>query len=681
MIHPLDTSEDFQKYAKLVPEYQKPRSKRAEAELKKLTHDGKNEALPENEAQRNIRIIQEVVRGKVEQLQGNLIWKKHLHIAKEGGRNIVVGCTDEEYQQAPRTDLKTFQDILSDPTERIAFTRKEKLANARHINISPKRISNTLLRNLGLDEFLPEKGMRQEDQVARRAQAIPALKEMLDALAPFSLPHEQELAKMHYFRLFRLGAGKNEGKVLGTQAVGNKKILFMTDLHGAYRRIDHIQDGYSEEIATLIEIENTVEDVDVSLSTEWEQTKDPEQLKEVKAKLLGLVQKLRFVTNANKQKMRDQIEAAVTLETVYTIPEKKKSSLGGGQGVTQPARTIVKLNPGAARARINTTHLHVGKRIDEITAIKKYLAEDQTRIEVSIEAQTQPFTQFHETVRKMHEQFHIYQLARPMDENERKTAIRNLRSLRRKSAFATSPIMMFEPYQAFAMVMVEQIDSTIEELMKKEDPSARQKAASEFTKIYLMTKIQRFYTELQAVYAKFISGDELPDFEKLDDELARIYKFISLKDVAKGIETKEFNAVFGDLYHLVHGLRKDSDKARQALITGTDETVAKPFIDMIRNRFKNFDFVQLMGKIGTKPNEPEGHQGPEGNTTNGAQAIDTVSASTDGAPNDVFGQVSMEVADSAGQILTDVIAIEPQADGGFDDLDKSILDDDPARAD
>ncbi len=592
---------DFTVYQKLVPEYALPMTRRAQAELQSLLFDEDGKPLPEREAGRNIRMFQERIRSKIEQLAPNLIWHSKLHEVPEGGRMVTVGSTEEEFERSPRTDLKAFQEILTAGTERMAFKRGEQYVTARNIVIDPANISNTLLENLGLTEFIPPKGMKREKQLAHRAKAIPAIKEMLEGLEAFTLSHELERSKLRYFRLFRVNGGKNGGMVLGTQVIGDQKILFLTDLHGAHRRIGHIFKGYDEEISTLQAIQSTVRDVDVSISTEWQKTKDPLRIQEVKAQLLGLVDKLRFVTNAHKKKMKEQIEAAVTMETVYTRPAKRKPTLGGVMKVVRPAKTIVALNPGATRARINTSHLHVGKRIEEIAAIKQYLIEDETRVQTYIEGQSRPFVEFYDTVNQLHEQLKVYQLDRPMTEKERARVIANLGSLERRCSFASTPIMMFEPYQTFGAVMIGYIHHTVEALQRGEEPSARNEAAGEFTKIYLITKIQRFYSELQALYVEFFSGNKTPNFDALVEKISTMDLMLSKKTIAPRIATGDFNKVFGELYHLVNSIRSRARKAKSSQIESNDTKAIRQYVKEMHDRIKNFDFVELMGKIGREP--------------------------------------------------------------------------------
>ena len=597
-----DFSPEFQRYAELVPEFQIPVSKRATDTLKRLAYDEKGGVLPENEIRRNILIFIECVRAKVAQLESNPLWQTNLHEVITGSVATTVASTDKEFQNSPRTNLKLFQEILTSPTERVAFDPRlqpsgQNRVSARDIVIDPSIITKTVLENLGLEEFIAAPRTHQEEKVQLKARAIPAIKEMLQSLEPFTLSHETDRSKLRYFRLFRIGAGSNLGKVLGTQMIDNHKVLFLTDLHGGYRRIDLIHEQYSEEIATLQEIQQTVRDVDFRLSKEWQQTKDPEKLAEVKAKLNGLVDKLRFVTNEHKQKMRDQIEAAATLESVYTIPALERRDRDGAYRVVQPAKTIVRLNPGATRARINTTPLHVGRRIQEIASIKRFLAVDQTRMQSYIEAQTLPFAEFHKTVRELHDKFKIYQLEKPMSAQDRARAIANLGILKHSCSASTTPIMMFEPYRTFAALMVQHIEKTVESLRKEEAPEARQEAAAEFTGIYLLTKVQRFYTDLQAVYARYLSGGKMPNYHELNALNARVsamHRELSTRDVATKITTAPMDRVFIELYHLSNSIRSRARKAMQGLDSGLSEEEIRPIILEIYDRIKGFDFVELM---------------------------------------------------------------------------------------
>lgn len=629
-----DISDDFNRYVALVPEFELPpevgarMGMRAEEVLKALIHNSKGELLGEKDIVRNIKTFQTGIRAKVQQLEGNAAWLSHLHPVREkiqprggdtvwlnplhsGGewfRDIPMASSDAEFLAAPRTDLKVFQEILSDSCERMAIGRKEKLVTAHDIVISPSRITETLLRNLGLSEFIPKKGtaaekdqrMTQDEKLARRAEAIPAIKDMLDSLEPLNLPHEQDPSEMRYFRLFRVHKGKNRGKILGTQMVNGEKVMFLAGLHSADRRIGHIHTNYAKEVETLAEINDTIGDVEGRISKDWKRTKQPENLAEVKKKLLGLVDQLKFVTDENKVKMRGQIDAAVTMETVYTLPKKRIREKG--RMVIRPEKTIVALNPGATLARINTSHLHVGNRLAKMGEIEGFLSKDSVRLKTFVAAQTKALANFYTTVRQREHELKIYKLNRPMSKDEREKAIGNLESLKRTCDPETTPIMLFEPYLSFATEAVKRLDGAIAALKKLEDGEsrpARIEAVTEFTKVYLVAKIQKFYVGIQQLYAKFLSDGKVLTSGELDaliDELKTLDDELVTVDVDPQTPTKDFNPVIGDLYRLIHGVRKDANNVKTELTRENDKAVSMA-MGLLHDRIKYFDFAATMKKV------------------------------------------------------------------------------------
>lgn len=154
--------------------------------------------------------------------------------------------SDRDFTEAPRTFTKTAQDILTEPEDRMVTSRDEDV-DLKSIVVSPCRVNPTLLKNLGLDEYLPPRGTRVVKRMEAYVAAIPAIKKMFGSLKPVRYPGREEeagLSDLRYFRLMRMGGGPNEGMILGTQSIrktaGDEqgdKILFKTDLYGAERRV------------------------------------------------------------------------------------------------------------------------------------------------------------------------------------------------------------------------------------------------------------------------------------------------------------------------------------------------------------------------------------------------------------------------------------------------------------
>ncbi|MDA1060956.1 MAG: hypothetical protein O3B47_04140, partial [bacterium] len=112
----------------------------------------------EREVERQLEIFRIAIRAKIDQLIGNHVW------AERGG------TTEQQFREVPRTFPKTVQEVLTHPTERMVFQREELMskedlqAAISSVIIDPRRITNTLLTNLGLEEFIPPKRTKREKQ-------------------------------------------------------------------------------------------------------------------------------------------------------------------------------------------------------------------------------------------------------------------------------------------------------------------------------------------------------------------------------------------------------------------------------------------------------------------------------------------------------------------------------------
>ncbi len=101
---------------------------------------------------RKLREVQIIVRSKIAQLLGNELW------LRKGP------ATEKEWENSPRTLVKTLIEILCHQSERMAFSMEELGTEEytkqaiKSIPIDPRRITDNLLESLGLDEYLPEKG-------------------------------------------------------------------------------------------------------------------------------------------------------------------------------------------------------------------------------------------------------------------------------------------------------------------------------------------------------------------------------------------------------------------------------------------------------------------------------------------------------------------------------------------
>jgi len=513
-----DISEDLLKYQELNPAYSNLAGKSDQRALDDINNSkfkkGTSEELNFKEKVRRIEMFRTAIRAKIEQMEGNVTWR-------EKG-----GSTDQEFRSAPRTFVKTVQEVLSHPTERMVFQRSDDFFDGlKDIIIDPRRITNTLLANLGLEEYIPPKGTLQQKQLELRALAIPEIRENFRDLEPIILPgQEHDQGDLKYFRLMRIGAGSKRGYIIGTQHIDGDKILFQTDLYGAGRRLLHIEQSYAEEIRKLKWIEMVLNEIYAKLDN-WSDVKNTKELDAIRDSLEECVKSLEFVRDEHKKRLLERIKRCLALR--------------GKDGRLN--------NPSAKRAAIKAAVGDTGKRFKDIENIWAHVGKDKARVRGLIEQQERPFDEFCAEVRKLHDRFRILQENPSLDDAEKDRIIRNLKERQKNVSH-----LVFEPYLSFGEKFTEQINKVIAALGDNDIP----RAATEFIKVYLITKLVETHNDLQKVYEDLSLYSDKLHPETLLSEIKAINGRLSSHDVAPGIATKEYDDAYGEVYHLFNSLKK-----------------------------------------------------------------------------------------------------------------------------
>ncbi len=618
--------EEFSRYSKLNPEFDMPMTPRAEALLKSIFVDKTGNELPVKKIAQNIEIFRERIRAIVPQLEKSSRWQELLRRAHDqqqspdhaGNLPLQVAPDFYQFKQSPPTVYRHIQEIFTEPTEYIIYSRDDaddKVWNLSDIVIDPSRISNAVLVSLGLEHYIPSKGLSKAEKIAARARAIPEIKEMMADLEPFTLSYDTQRSGLRYFRLMRIHSGKNRGYVLGTQRTHGKKVLFKTDLHGAHRRIDHIvRDNYSKEIGTLERIVSVIAEIDAKVATSWHELKGTAEMEEMSRELAGVVDELQFVQNEHKIKIKELIAACVSFKQRYVLEEKRGLNSRGETVIKRPRQEKEIYNPGAMRARWNTVKNFVVQREEEIQKIAPYLAGDQERIKTFIARQKAPFKRFYLSVERMHGEFKILDVSEPMSSKDSSKIAMNLLAIKAECSPEDNngkpPKIVFEPYLAFAQQMAMHIDKTVSCL--RSTPMKQKEAASEFIKIYLVSKIEYFFHELQKFYDEFLSGEfdpeKMPDFQKMEKAIERLGFLIFAKRVGAKIDgqmisTPEYDNIFACIYALLEDLKTHAQEHTRAEEPqkGQDETGAPAEIKKSRAQMKksvkDFKFDALLRKI------------------------------------------------------------------------------------
>ncbi len=475
----------------------------------------------------------------------------------------------DEAETAVRTFLKTVQEVLSHPDDRRAFDRGED--DVDNIIIDPLLITDTLLTNLGLAQYIPEKGTKEPEKVSQRAKAIPDIKEMLKHLEPMRLPGQQD-HELKYFRLMRMSGGENEGMILGTQVINGQKVIFKTDLYGSGRRLAHIEARYLEEIDLLQKIAGVIKNALAHLS-DWASISE-DDLAEIRDGILECVDSLENVENKDKVALHEQLEKSLTL----------RDSLG-------------RYNPGATTSRLIKAQTHLTSRIMEIEAISRYLTVDKLKMRGLVAEQVNPIEKFLATVATTHHSFRLLKPESEMSPAKKAEILRNLKGLK-----AISDQQKYEPFLSFGRKFSAQLEKAHAALQNDD----RRTAAHEFTKVYLVAKMERAYKEIQSAYSKISLQGDTTDPVTLYAEIKSIHSRLQDHNVAPDIKTTEYDQAFIELYHLLNSLKKrlreiapaqqdfDFDDRAEPVAAPTAREAKKSRIDEVLERVEK---IPAVGKV------------------------------------------------------------------------------------
>ena len=417
--------------------------------------------------------------------------------------------TVNEWRKYPRHIMRTLQETLCDPTDYIISPRKELDEKDEHGNniglrkamssiiINPKRINDTLLENLGLEEFscrpTEEKPRTTTtERLQRYTEAIPEIRRILMSLEFIRRPNEQHrpIGQLKYFRMMRIGEGEDlastnphAGTILGTQINNGNRILFRTDLHGADRRLIHIDHTYQDEQEKLQTIQEAIKSVDRHSET-WSGPQNQAKRNELHAALLNIIQSLEHIKNYHKKRLRRNLKSYLNLI---------------GQG-----------NPGAAQWDLERAQINIGKRIENMDYISGHLKQDERRVQRLILDQEKPYASFLKDVESIKDEFS------DTTEIDPTTLRPQLQALRKN----IQENMKFEPYLSVGQQCCTAIEQTLRDLAVCDMESA----GESFLRVYSITKLERAYFKVTKANRDLaLRGEENADPKAVLQRITHIY--------------------------------------------------------------------------------------------------------------------------------------------------------------
>jgi hypothetical protein len=457
-----------------------------------------------------------------------------------------------------RTIPKTLQEVFSPPPNRITTRRgQDPAVIIRNMDIDPARINDTLLRNIGLDSLVPEKGTGKEDRMSAAFEAIPHVCEVLMKMEEMLSP-AQGMGDRMPIRMLRMGEGPQEGMVFVTQANNsNHKTPSVMDLFAATRRIHHIRDTHTAEVDQLIGIQQQLEDIFDDIEN-WNKL-SVERKTEQKDDLLKMVDALKHVKNENKRKMKYWITFALGF----------RDSRG-------------RTNPNATRRKLTEAGDELKERLADIRSIAAHLGADAALLREELIRNGKPMKKFLTTVegmelRKDGAQLHLFREA-PLMPDAKQKVLRNLRQ-RRDDMEA----VRFEPYRSYAQTFIKWADNVIENI------DADQQTQPDFLALYLVTKLKKAHGIIMHAYEKIsLSGEDI-DHKQLLRRLEAAHEEFKGHKVKKDTAVPEnmreaFYEAFRAHHHFLNSLKK-----RLREIDEGEKTRDEAFL-AFKKRVSGFDF-------------------------------------------------------------------------------------------
>jgi len=369
---------------------------RVNEELTPIFYDRNGEVREHNDIVKRIKIYQVAIKWRVLQMLNNQDWADKR------------GNTEDVFKKSHRTFLKTTQEVLSADTDRIPFYRTD-IANPAKLQaafdaiiIDPSRINNKLLENLGLIQFIPPKRTLKEDQTEYRAKAIPEIRDMFQSLEPIQTITGRPYNNLRYFRMMRISKGDNEGYIIGTQNIDNRKTLFKTDLYGAERRLLNIEKSYQDEIEKLTWIKIQIMDVKKNLK-QWNDIKNTQKLGDLKQILIECTETLKHVRDEDKQDLNDKIKECLTFRDSTGRP-----------------------NPTIIRTKLLKAIRYIDSRLQSISNIHGYIGKDKAITTGIITNEKVPMSKLIKTIEEYNERLKILKSPVRLNHKERADIIKNL---------------------------------------------------------------------------------------------------------------------------------------------------------------------------------------------------------------------------------------------------------------
>lgn len=381
----------------------------------------------------------------------------------------VLGVQDDfQRRRTPRDEfecsrgslLKRIQSVFTSD-EALQIFPPEEPGSAHEIIIDPRKITDDMLSALSIHR--PHRTrLSAVEKLEIRTSAIPAIKNALStSLEPMPLYTDESSNPRFYI----VTQGDNQGKILAFRTEGKRSTFYVTTLHSLARQIDHIREGYAEEIGQLGDVKVFIDRIISEVQGDWQAVRESGRLEEIQDEITEYIESLENVRNPYKLAILAKLEEGWSF----------KDSLG-------------RQNPGAVLTKLASVKDEANKRIAEIGRISKFHSRDYIQVLEVMGEEVSKFRRFNDQVQNAGDRLRVLNTDTPISQADRGLVKMNLMNIRR-----ICEEFRFKPYIDLARDMIARIDTIIEVLDSgSEEPADREKAKFNFLSLFSASKIIEF---------------------------------------------------------------------------------------------------------------------------------------------------------------------------------------------
>ncbi|MBD3270403.1 hypothetical protein GF376_02660 [Candidatus Peregrinibacteria bacterium] len=487
-------------------------------------------------------------------------------LERSGSRLVLDPCYKTEFDRGlvangflrpqDRMPLNTIaaraQEVLSSKYER------NPDAKVSEIIIDPEKLTDTLLINFGLEPAPARAHKIRKLEYKAQAEVIEGVRTVLQSLQPlFALGTSRGKS----IRLYKVSDGKNKGKILYSRKQKGKTPIFsLVDIYSAERQVQGINREYLEDKSQLEKIKIKLEEIKKffkekrkELSLEISSGDKGPMTEEYLGLINDCLEILGNVENDLKSNLRKKLQELLKLEREFKKRSRYKR-IKGKKVMISPEG--IEKRPGLNQnlpilASIPNSIEKINNEIDQIQT--NIQGSDRADIEELANYQELPFRELDKMILS---KAHWVDLEMA-DNSDDKTKLMQKYSksfddnLLKPLLVAQRSEKLLYPFDKFAQALIDEGNKAVE-ICKTNDSSKFDEMKNVIIRIYVISKLKRFYSRFDSFYAKNISSiNDSINFESAIFELNILKTLFKKKYVFVNESTPEYDESYAKIYETI----------------------------------------------------------------------------------------------------------------------------------